>query len=203
MNSLKCTFILIFIALFSFNGLAQEMEKSSNIKTTFSVEVNANTTLKELKEIEEFLKNDYDVTVTFEDVKIENQKIVGLKMRLVNGNQSFMKTVNNSKMPIDTFKITLTEVTKGAYIASIENELNQSAFGFKAQEMLYEFSNDTFFRDRFLEFEQHKDQMLDYMKKLQERFQPLLKEFSDEPNKDEFNNTKQDEATTPTIISSV
>ena len=94
-------------------------QKTITLKLLFSVEVNANTTMDELIEIEELLKNDYHVTVIFEDVKMENQKIVALRMRLINGNQSFMKSVNNFNMPINSFKITLTETTKTEHILPV------------------------------------------------------------------------------------
>lgn len=201
MNSIKSVFCLIFMTLASFNGWTQETEKNNNIKTTFSVEVNANTTMDELEEIEELLKNDYHVTVIFEDVKMENQKIVALRMRLINGNQSFMKSVNNLNMPINSFKITLTETTNGTYIASVDNGLDRSVFGSKSQDMLSGFSDLNSVRDSFFDFDQQMEQMIQQMQKSEERFQSFFKELENDPKSKK--QTIEKDGSKITIISSI
>lgn len=77
--------------------------------------------MEDLKSIENMLKKDYNIQVTFENVNIVDKKINGLKMKLINGNQRISKTINNKNVPIRPFKITVTDNYDKNLIVTVED----------------------------------------------------------------------------------
>src|SRR5690606_29763457 len=128
MKSLVTTFLFVTCLFFTNQILAQDSFKTENVEKTFAIEVNAETSLNDLKAIEKMLLDDYNITINFENVKIENDKIVALRMQMINGSQSFMKSINNFNAPIKPFKIKVTTKLDGKYYASLDDSLTRSSF---------------------------------------------------------------------------
>ena len=189
MNNFKS---LCFIALFGFlgfNSFAQESKPTNNqeaVQTTFSVEINADTTLDDLKKIEQMLKDDYNVTVNFENVKIVDEKIVSIRMQLVNGNQSFMKSIDNINRPIDSFSINLTD-DKGNHYVSVKGNSERSPLTFFGSDALSAFDslseNTQSLQSDFLNLNNEMKKMYEEMQASQQRFQELFKNFREETDK--------------------
>ena len=185
--------ILCFIAFFTFlgfNGFAQESKSENNqetVQTTFSVEINADTTLEDLKKIEQMLKDDYNVEVNFENVKIVDNKIVSIRMKLVNENQSFMKSIDNVNRPIDPFSINLTASENGKHYVSLKGNTEKNPLNFFGSDAFSAF--DSFSDDRinlhseFSSFSDELEQMYQQMQASQQRFQELFKNFREETAK--------------------
>ncbi len=189
MNNFKS---LCFIALFGFlgfNSFAQESKPANNqeaVQTTFSVEINADTTLDDLKKIEQMLKDDYNVTVNFENVKIVDEKIVSIRMQLVNGNQSFMKSIDNVNRPIDPFSINLTG-DNGKHYVSVKGNSERSPLNFFGSDAFSAFDslseNTQSLQSDFLNLNSDMKKMYEEMMDSQKRFQELFKNFREEANK--------------------
>lgn len=189
MNNFKS---LCFIALFGFlgfNSFAQESKPTNNqeaVQTTFSVEINADTTLDDLKKIEQMLKDDYNITVNFENVKIVDEKIVSIRMQLVNGNQSFMKSIDNVNRPIDPFLINLTG-DNGKHYVSVKGNSDRNPLNFFGGDAFTAFdslSEDTqSLQSDFLNLNNEMKKMYEEMQASQQRFQELFKNFREEANK--------------------
>lgn len=189
MNNFKS---LCFIALFGFlgfNSFAQESKPANNqeaVQTTFSVEINADTTLDDLKKIEQMLKDDYNVTVNFENVKIVDEKIVSIRMQLVNGNQSFMKSIDNVNRPIDPFSINLTG-DNGKHYVSVKGNSERSPLNFFGSDAFSAFDslseNTQSLQSDFLNLNNEMKKMYEEMMASQQRFHELFKNFREEADK--------------------
>lgn len=189
MNNFKS---LCFIALFGFlgyNSFAQENKPAKNqeaVQTTFSVEINADTTLDDLKKIEQMLKDDYNVTVNFENVKIVDEKIVSIRMQLVNGNQSFMKSIDNVNRPIDPFSINLTG-DNGKHYVSVKGNSERSPLNFFGSDAFSAFDslseNTQSLQSDFLNLNSEMKKIYEEMMDSQKRFQELFKNFSEEADR--------------------
>ncbi len=195
--------IVCFIVLFTFSGFnsfAQETKSGNNqevVQTTFSVEINADTTLEDIKNIEKMLKDDYNVAVNFENVKIVDDKIVSIRMQLVNQNQSFMKSIDNVNRPIDAFSINLTATENGKHYVSVKGNSERSPLNFFGSDAFTAFDalseNTQNLQSDFLNLNSEMKKMYEEMQASQQRFQELFKSFQDEANKnsdDLKNNTE-------------
>lgn len=182
--------ILCFIVLFTFSGFnsfSQETKTTKNqeaVQITFSVEINADTTLEDLKKIEQMLQDDYNVAVTFENVKVVDDKIVSIRMQLVNENQSFMKSITNFNRPIDPFTISLTADASGKYYAHLKGSSERNPFNFLGTNPFSVFgslSDDAVnLHSEFSSFSDELEQMYQQMQTSQQKFQELFKSFRDE-----------------------
>lgn len=117
MKKFKHLFWIVAIVIIQFSGIAQEKSTKveiENVATSFSVEINADTTLKDLEFIKKLLKEDFNTTVTFGNMKFVDDKIVALKLKVLNDNQSYVKSVSGTT-PISPFTITLKETGDQQY----------------------------------------------------------------------------------------
>ena len=123
MNTLKIATSALLLSVFSFSGNAQSkpQDEVTQVSEEFSVVIKAGFTMEDLKSIENMLKKDYNIQVTFENVNIVDKKINGLKMKLINGNQRISKTINNKNVPIRPFKITVTDNYDKNLIVTVED----------------------------------------------------------------------------------
>ena len=116
----------MLLSVFSFSGNAQNQPKKADIERSseysFAIEVNTESTPDDLKDIEKLLKKEYDIQITFENVNIVDKKINGLKMKLINGNQTISRSINNVNTPINPFIINVTDNGDKNYSVSIENK---------------------------------------------------------------------------------
>ena len=185
--------ILYFIALFTFsafNSFAQETKWENNqqaVQKSFSVEINADTSIEDLKNIEKMLKDDYNVAVNFENVKIVDDKIVSIRMQLVNENQSFMKSIDNVNRPIDPFSIKLTADVSGKYYVSFNGNSQRSPLNFFGSDSFTafdSFSDDSInLQSPISSFNDEFEKMYQQMQASQQRFQELFKNFREETAK--------------------
>lgn len=187
MKNFKITWLFVVFFMFSGIGFAQEAQSAhtvDSVQTTFSVEINADTTLKDLKEIEEMLQKNYNIHVTFENVKTIDDKIVAIRMQLINGNQSFMRSIKNSDRAIDPFAIRITKIQGDKY--DVQLATNSAKMGlnslsknpFSAFDSLSEKTFD--FQSEFSNFSEEFEQMYQQMQASQERFQEFFKDFREE-----------------------
>lgn len=189
MNNFRILYFIALLVFLGFNSFAQDTKPTNNqeaVQTTFSVEINADTTLEDLKKIEQMLKDDYNVTVNFENVKIVDEKIVSIRMQLVNGNQSFMKSIDNINRPIDPFSINLTG-DNGKHYVSVKGNSERSPlnfFGSDAFSAFDSFSENTqSLQADFFNLDSDMKKMYEEMMASQQRFQELFKNFREEANK--------------------
>ncbi len=181
-------FALLFIFT-GFNSFSQQTKPTNGqefVQKTFSVEINADTTLDDLKKIEQMLRNGYNVSVAFENVEIVDDKIVSIRMQLVNGNQSFMKSVNNYNRAIDPFSITLTEDGIGKYYASLQGNSPRNIFNYSGKNAFSAFDslseNSANLQSEFSSFGNELELMYQEIQASQQRFQELFKSFQKEAN---------------------
>lgn len=179
MKGLKTISFLVTFSLIHFANFAQENSKtpfSENFETTFSIEVNADTSLDDLTQIEKMLKNDYNATIVFEYVKIVDKKIIALRMKLQNGNQSFMKSISNSNTPIDSFKINLKKIAKNQYYISIEDENALNSFNFFGRNSENMFGTQQIETD-FFKMSDEMSSLFKEMEASQQRFRNLFNDL--------------------------
>lgn len=183
MNNFKSLCFITLLFFSGFNSFAQESKPTNNkeaVQTTFSVEINADTTLEYLKKIEQMLKDDYNVTVNFENVKIVDEKIVSIRMQLVNGNQSFMKSIDNVNRPIDSFSINLTG-DNGNHYVSVKGNSERNPLNFFGSDAFPSFDslseNTQSLQSDFLNLNSEMKKMYEEMQASQQRFQELFKNF--------------------------
>lgn len=199
---LFCLMLLFTTTPFRINAQINQ-DQMDTINTTFSIEINADNTLEELTQIEKMLKEQYNTTVTFEDVKIDTNKIVALRMKLVNKNQSFMKTIDNGNLPIDPFRIIINEKENQNWV-SIDDKSNTFGFDFlvKKQSDLFEPFSERFPERNinFDDFNAHFGQLLKQMEATNKRFEEMYKQLENDPEakKEIINN---EDGSTTTIIS--
>ncbi len=191
-----------FLVLFMFFGMQSFSQQNNTLQsdntlvsTTFSVEINAGTTLEDLKKIEEMLLNDYKVKVLFENVRIEDDKIVALRMQLINGNQSLLKSIDNYNVPIKAFKINLTESNPGAYKATITSSKDLNNTHFNSADNLSGLSE--FYKEipdlksEFIDLESQFDSFFEEFEISRKKMQQLFEKFQDgTSNKKELSTSK-------------
>lgn len=189
MNNFRILYFIALLVFLGFNSFAQDTKPTNNqeaVQTTFSVEINADTTLEDLKKIEQMLKDDYNVTVNFENVKIVDEKIVSIRMQLVNGNQSFMKSIDNVNRPIDPFSINLTG-DNGNHYVSVKGNSERSPLNFFGSDAFSSFDsfseNTQSLQADFFNLNSDMKKMYEEMMASQQRFQELFKNFREEADK--------------------
>lgn len=195
MKNLKC-YVALFVSIISF-ALATAQEKQSNVptkETTFSVEVNSKTTFDELKEIERMLKEDYNVNVLFEDVKMVKEEISSIRLQIKNDNQSLMKSIQNYNAPIDPFKIVLKEVGKGNYSVF----LGEGSSKWTQTKSIFT-EPDSFFQTDFHQINEQMNQMMKEAESSFNRYRSLFDQLEKDPKakKETINNA---DGSTTTII---
>jgi len=116
MNKIFWIFIIVCTSI---TGNAQESTRKVEIvkeETTFSVEITADTTPDELASIKKILKKEFNITASFEDVEVVNNKITKIKMKLIGKSQSFIKSLDSHRLgAIEPFKITLKNTGEDHY----------------------------------------------------------------------------------------
>ena len=195
MKNLKC-YVALFVSIISF-ALATAQEKQSNVptkETTFSVEVNSKTTFDELKEIERMLKEDYNVNVLFEDVKMVKEEISSIRLQIKNDNQSLMKSIQNYNAPIDPFKIVLKDVGKGNYSVF----LGEGSSKWTQTKSIFT-EPDSFFQTDFHQINEQMNQMMKEAESSFNRYRSLFDQLEKDPKakKETINNA---DGSTTTII---
>lgn len=178
-------------------GISSAQEKQSNVptkETTFSVEINSKTTFDELKEVERMLKEDYNVNVLFEDVKMVNEEISSIRLQIKNDNQSLMKSIQNYNAPIDPFKIFLKEVDKGNYSVSIGEDSSKWS---QAKSFFDE--QNSFFQSDFRQLNERMNRIMQEAESSFNRYRSLFDELEKDPKakKETINNA---DGSTTTII---
>lgn len=198
MKSFKIICLLMFFNVSSLSAFSQtKSDETNQVMKTFSVEINADTSLDELIEIEKMLQEEYETTVHFENVKIENKKIVALRMKLSNKNQSYMKSINNGSLPIDTFKIIIDQKEQQNWV-SIDD--GTQSFNYDKNSFFNSFSEPfPKFDTNFGDIETHFDKMMQKMKESSKRFEELYKKLENDPKVKKKTITNKDGSTTTMI----
>lgn len=195
MKEIRRWMIATVAGLVSFNFYAQSTTQPSMItETTFSVEVNAQTTFDELKEIERMLQNDYQVSVTFDEVKRTNDQISSIRLIVKNKQQSLMKSIHNYNAPIEPFKIVLKQRNDGSYSVAFGEE---SDFWSQQTQMISR-ADSSFFPDFF----QWNQRMSDMMQEAESNFNKMrewIMEIENDP-KVKKQIKQNDDGSTTTII---
>lgn len=150
MKRLNRLFWTLATVMIFYAGTAQESTKevkveTESIETTFSVEINADTTPEDLEFLKKIFREDFNTTITFEDVKMIDNKIVALKLKVFNENQSYMKSVIGTT-PISPFSITVkaTDDEKFRIDLNQQNTLgNRSGFMTEDKNLFNSFFNRT------------------------------------------------------------
>src|SRR5690554_4553307 len=109
MKRLNHLFWTLATVMIFYAGTAQEQSKKieiESVETTFSAEINADTTLEDLEFLKKLFQEDFNTTITFDDVKMIDNKIVALKLKVFNENQSYVKSIIGTT-PISPFSITV------------------------------------------------------------------------------------------------
>lgn len=205
MKSLVTTFLFVTCLFFTNQILAQDSFKTENVEKTFAIEVNAETSLNDLKAIEKMLLDDYNITINFENVKIENDKIVALRMQMINGSQSFMKSINNFNAPIKSFKIKVTTKLDGKYYASLDDSLTRSSFSIGSDDLFSSFNSfsDDFssFRSNFFNFNEQIDEMYKQIEESQKRFKSFFDELQNNATDKQNSDLKIEKPKTTNTVS--
>ncbi len=163
---------------------------TQSTKKTFSVEINCNNTVDELAQIEKMLNDDYNISLTFKDVKVVDGKIIALKMKLRNGTQSFTKSVENINVPIDPFTIHIEDRGQQQYHVTVEHHDEEGITSFM------QFRNSGIF-DSFTSDKENTDfsdlnrQMELMIKDLEATRQKFLQLFNNLENTTEIKENKQ------------
>lgn len=172
---------------FLFLSFAQDRTaepQTEKTKKTFSVEVNSSNTIEELTQIEKMLKDEYNITLSFKDVKITDGKIVALKMKLQNGRQSFTRSVENVNVPIDAFTIRVEERGPQQYHVSIENQDAQGITSFMQHRnsgFFDSFADGLDTDADFSDINRQMDRMLKDMEATHQKFLQLFRELQHKP----------------------
>ena len=194
--------------LCSTGAFSQPTDPKSNkvVKKTFTYEVNAQTSLDELKEIETMLNERYNINAEFTDVSIQNSLIQSVRVEIKNKNQQLSRSIRQNTGAIAPFEIAVTE-NNGFYSVSINNVkgsdsgMNMFSFSdlinspFEAgdteaisplQNLNNGFGSDVFesfttgFGDVFNQMNQMQEEMTEMFKKLENDPEVKKKTFTDE-----------------------
>lgn len=191
-----CLFMLFNVG--SFSAFSQIKDDGNNdVLKKFSVEINADTSLDELIEIEKMLQEKHETFVRFEDVKIENKKIVSLRMKLSNKHQSYMKSIYNSNLPIDTFKIIIDKKSQQNWV-TIDNENRSISLD---KNLLFNSFSKPFpeIESNFGDIEAQFDKMMQQLKESSKRFEEIYNQLENEPKEKKETITNKGGSTTTTI----
>ena len=195
MKTLKCyvTF-LFFLLTIGFSNAQQKTSISPTTETTFTVEINSKTTFDELKEIERMLREDYKVSVSFEEVNLTDNQITSIREQIKNDNQSLMKSIQNLNAPIHPFQIVLKETDKGKYNVTLADHTAKWA---NAKRFFEE--QDSFFHTDFRQLNEQMNRMMQEAESSFSRYRNLFEELEKDPNAKK-ETKKNNDGTTTTII---
>lgn len=184
MKSVKVFLFVLGLSLNTTTILAQDKNDTSLVvKNSFTVEINADTTFEDLTLIEKMLKDNYNVDISFNDVRIENNKITALRMKMMNGNQSFMKSIQNNNSPIDSFKIVIHK-EDGRNIVAIDNGYENpfQSIGNASKSFWNSFKNDIpQIKSDFNDIEDDFNKMFERMKESTNKMNSIFKNLENDP----------------------
>lgn len=192
-------FSVVFLVLpfFSFSQDRTAEPATQNVKTTFSVEINSKTTPEELTRIEKMFKEDYNMSLSFGDVKIIHKNIVSFKMKLQNGKQSITKSVQNTNVPIDTFSIHLEDRGFRKYHVTIEHHKENgitSIMQYRNSGIFDSFADEMLNTD-FSDLNREMEVMLKDMEAAQQKFLQLFNNLQNTPDIQKDQQTGNEEIT--------
>lgn len=145
-----------------------EIEK---VETTFSVEINADTTLDDLEFIKKTLNTEFNTEFNFQEVQFADNKIVGLKITLKNEKQTYKKSIANGNKPISPFTITLKSINDNDYQIVMNQEtsfIDYNSF----------FSGPSDSTSSFLKMREEMSAMRKEMQSMQQRILKLFDNFN-------------------------
>ena len=148
MKRLNHLFWTLATVMIFYAGTAQESLKKieiESVETTFSAEINADTTLEDLEFLKKLFQEDFNTTITFDDVKMIDNKIVALKLKVFNENQSYVKSIIGTT-PISPFSITVKATDDEKFRIDMEQQNalgNHSGFMMEDKNLFDSFFNRT------------------------------------------------------------
>ena len=191
----------LVLPFFSFAQDRNPESEVQNTKTTFSVEINSKTTRDELTRIEEMFKEEYNINLSFEDVKTADKKIIAFKMKLQNGKQSITKSVQNTNVPIDAFTIHIEDRGSQKYHVTIEHHETDGLTSFIQQRnpgIFDSFTDDTANTD-FPDLNREMEMMIKDMETAQQKFLQLFNNVQNAPEVYKGKQTDTDKTTAAVI----
>lgn len=165
--------VLVFFTFFVATAQEQATKKVEieKVESTFSVEINADTTLDDLAFIKKTLNTEFNTEFNFQNVQFIDNKMVGLKVTLKNEKQSYMKSIANGTKPITPFTITLKTINDEDYQIVMD------------QVVAFKDFNPSFLRpsdstSNFLKMKEEMSAMKEEMQSMQQRILKLFDDFN-------------------------
>ncbi len=184
MKRLNHLFWTLATVMIFYVGTAQEQSKKieiESVETTFSAEINADTTLEDLEFLKKLFQEDFNTTITFDDVKMIDNKIVALKLKVFNENQSYVKSIIGTT-PISPFSITVKATGDEKFRIDLnqQNTLgNRSGFMTEDKNLFDSFFNRTpDIHFNFSRLEEEMNTLREEMHATQQRMWELFSEQS-------------------------
>lgn len=184
MKRLNHLFWTLATVMIFYAGTAQESLKKieiESVETTFSAEINADTTLEDLEFLKKLFQEDFNTTITFDDVKMIDNKIVALKLKVFNENQSYVKSIIGTT-PISPFSITVKATDDEKFRIDMEQQNalgNHSGFMMEDKNLFDSFFNRTpDIHSHFSRLEEEMNTLREEMHATQQRMWELFSEQS-------------------------
>src|SRR5690554_6377675 len=184
MKRLNHLFWTLATVMIFYVGTAQEQSKKieiESVETTFSAERNADTTLEDLEFLKGLFQEDFNTTITFDDVKMIDNKIVALKLKVFNENQSYVKSISGT-IPISPFSITVKRTDDENIRTDMEQQNalgNYSGYMMEDKNLLDSFFNRIpYIYSHFSRLEEEMNTLREEMHATQQRMWELFSEQS-------------------------
>src|SRR5690554_3347474 len=184
MKRLNHLFWTLATVMIFYAGTAQESLKKieiESVETTFSAEINADTTLEDLEFLKKLFQEDFNTTITFDDVKMIDNKIVALKLKVFNENQSYVKSIIGTT-PISPFSITVKATDDEKFRIDMEQQNalgNHSGFMMEDKNLFDSFFNRTpDIYSHFSRLEEEMNHLREEIHATQQRMWELFSEHS-------------------------
>jgi len=195
MKRLNHLFWTLATVMIFYAGTAQESLKKieiESVETTFSAEINADTTLEDLEFLKKLFQEDFNTTITFDDVKMIDNKIVALKLKVFNENQSYVKSIIGTT-PISPFSITVKATDDEKFRIDMEQQNalgNHSGFMMEDKNLFDSFFNRT--PDIYSHFSRLEEEMNTLREEMHATQQRMWELFSEQSSDSQIQQTLPD-----------
>ncbi|HLW42570.1 MAG TPA: hypothetical protein VKY82_09415 [Flavobacterium sp.] len=195
MKRLNHLFWTLATVMIFYVGTAQEQSKKieiESVETTFSAEINADTTLEDLEFLKKLFQEDFNTTITFDDVKMIDNKIVALKLKVFNENQSYVKSIIGTT-PISPFSITVKATDDEKFRIDMEQQNalgNHSGFMMEDKNLFDSFFNRT--PDIYSHFSRLEEEMNTLREEMHATQQRMWELFSEQSSDSQIQQTLPD-----------
>lgn len=195
MKRLNHLFWTLATVMIFYVGTAQEQSKKieiESVETTFSAEINADTTLEDLEFLKKLFQEDFNTTITFDDVKMIDNKIVALKLKVFNENQSYVKSIIGTT-PISPFSITVKATDDEKFRIDMEQQNalgNHSGFMTEDKNLFDSFFNRT--PDIYSHFSRLEEEMNTLREEMHATQQRMWELFSEQSSDSQIQQTLPD-----------